>query len=546
MSPSLGEENSMYLKPNTRSVAHHGQTVIGFNWIGGKELEGDLPSFDSRSPVDDRDIVGIFPECGARDIDKAVRAAADVFASWSEVPAPQRGALIGRIGSVLQANKEKLARVITREVGKTPKEALGEVQEAIDTCDFFQSEGRRLYGQTVPSELPGKSLYTYRRPVGVCGIITANNFPLAVPSWKIIPAILCGNTVVWKPSEDAPTTAYLFARCMMDAGLPAGVVNVVNGRGEGECGKHFLDGIENGCFQKFSFTGSTAVGRQISELCGRNLLIPSLELGGKNPLVVMPDCHLENAVRGAVWGAFGTAGQRCTSTANIILHRDIADEFKEQFLAAVAHLPIGNPISHPEVAYGPMINGRFAAGFEAHWKMGAQDGAKLLCGGARWDEENRDERVKGDIQRGIYMQPCVWDEVVPTMRLFQEEIFGPTVNLSTVNSFDEALEFANGTRYGLSGAIYSENRIWIERFKKEIKTGMVSINNATSGAEAHLPFGGNGWSGNGSRESGIWVIDWYTRWQAVNDDASGSLQLAQIETDYNRKTVYSETKWDAL
>jgi len=536
----------MYFKPNALSVAHHGQSLIGFNWIGGREVEGDLPSFESRSPVDSRDIVGIFPECGPRDIEKAAKAAAEAFKTWRDVPAPQRGAIVGRIGQVLLENKEKLARIIMREVGKTPREALGEVQEAIDTCQFFQSEGRRLYGQTVPSELPDKCLYTYRRPIGVCGILAASNFPLAVPSWKIIPAILCGNTVVWKPSEDAPTIAYLFARCMMDAGVPPGVVNVVNGKGRHGCGGAFLAGIDKGYYQKFSFTGSTTLGRHIAEMCGRNLILPSLELGGKNPMVIMPDAHLENAVHGALWGAFGTAGQRCTSLANIIVHRDIAEAFKQHFLDAVARMAVGNPIMHPEVMYGPMINARFAAGFEAHWEMGARDGAKRLCGGARWNEENRDARVKGDIAQGHYMQPCVWDDVTPEMELFQTEVFGPTVNISTVNSFDEALEFANGTPYGLSSAIYTSNRVWVERFKREIKAGMVSINNSTTGAEAHLPFGGNGWSGNGTRESGIWVLDWYTRWQAINDDASGTLQLAQIETDYSKKTKYPATDWDSI
>jgi len=302
----------MYLKLNHPQVASTGKTIIGFNWIGGKELEGDLPSFDSKSPVDSRDTVGIFPECGERDIEKAAKAARDAFQTWKEVPAPVRGEIVGRIGSALIANKEKLAKVITREIGKTLREARGEVQEAIDTCHFFQSEGRRLYGQTVPSELPNKEITTYRRPVGVCGILAANNFPLAVPSWKIIPAILCGNTVVWKPSDDAPTIAYLFARCMMDAGLPPGVVNVVNGKGRSGCGKHFLAGIDKGYYDKFSFTGSTTVGRMIGEMCGRNLIIPSLELGGKNPMIVMPDANLENAVHGALFGGFATAGQRCT------------------------------------------------------------------------------------------------------------------------------------------------------------------------------------------------------------------------------------------
>jgi len=536
----------MFLKDNPPTVASHGRTVIGFNWIGGREVEGDLPSFDSRSAVDSRDTVGIFPECGARDVEKAAKAAATAFKTWSATPAPVRGELVGRIGDALVKHKDKLARIITREIGKTPREALGEVQEAIDTCHYFMGEGRRLHGQTVPSEMPNKELYTYRRPLGVCGIMAANNFPLAVPSWKIIPAILCGNTVVWKPSEDAPTIAYLFARCMMDAGLPPGVVNVVNGKGKAGCGKFFLEGIDKGYYQKFSFTGSTAVGRLIGEAAGRNLMIPSLELGGKNPMIVMPDADLDNAVHGALWGAFGTAGQRCTSLANIILHQDIAAAFKEKFMAAVAAMDMGNPLTHPDVLYGPMINARFAQGFEEHWAMGAADGAKLLCGGARWTEANRTGHVHGFIDKGIYMQPCVWDDVTPAMALFQTEVFGPTVNLSTVDSFEQAMEYANGTPYGLSSAIYTENRHWVERFKREIKAGMSSINNSTSGAEAHMPFGGTGWSGNGTRESGLWVLDAYTRWHAVNDDASSRLQLAQIETDYSTHAKYDASHWDKL
>ena len=536
----------MHLKDNPPAVATHGRTVIGFNWIGGKEVEGDLPSFDSRSAVDSRDTVGIFPECGERDVEKAAKAAAVAFKTWSLTPAPVRGAIIGRIGEVLTKHKEKLARVITREIGKPLREALGEVQEAIDTCQYFQSEGRRLHGQTVPSEMPDKELYTYRRPLGVCGILAANNFPLAVPSWKIIPAILCGNTVVWKPSEDAPTIAYLFVRCMMDAGLPPGVVNMVTGKGRTGCGKYFLAGIDKGFYQKFSFTGSTALGRVIGEMAGRNLMIPSLELGGKNPMIVMPDCNLDKAVAGALFGAFGTGGQRCTSTANIILHKDIALEFKAKFMEAVQDLDIGNPVTHSDVFYGPMINARFAKAFEAHWDMGRTDGATLLCGGERWTEANRTERVKGFIEKGIYMQPCVWDNVTPEMHLFQTEVFGPTVNLSTVDSFEEAMAYANGTPYGLSSAIYTENRLWIERFKREIHAGMSSINNSTSGAEAHMPFGGVGWSGNGTRESGQWVLDAYTRWHAVNDDASTQLQLAQIETDYASKTKYEATHWEKL
>ena len=536
----------MHLKDNPPSVASHGRTVIGFNWIAGREVEGDLPSFDSRSAVDTRDTVGIFPECGARDVEKAAKAAREAFKTWSLTPAPVRGALIERIGAALAQHKEQLAKVITREVGKPLREALGEVQEAIDTCQYFQSEGRRLHGQTAPSEMPDKELATYRRPLGVCGVLTAGNFPLAVPSWKIIPAILCGNTVVWKPSEDAPTIAYLFVRCMMDAGLPPGVVNLVTGKGHSGAGKFLVAGIDKGFFQKFSFTGSTALGRTIGEVAGRNLMIPSLELGGKNPMIVMPDCNLDKAVQGALFGAFGTAGQRCTSTANIILHQDIAERFKEKFMAAVADLDMGNPVTAPDVFYGPMISAKLGKAFEEHWAMGREDGATLLCGGERWTEENRTEHVKGFIGKGVYMQPCVWDGVTPEMAIFQTEIFGPTVNLSTVDSFEQAMAYANGTPYGLSSALYTENRNWIERFKREIHAGMSSINNTTSGAETHMPFGGVGWSGNGTREGGAWVLDAYTRWHAVNDDASPHLQLAQIDADYAAKAKYDITHWEQL
>lgn len=536
----------MHLMENARAVASHGKTIIGFNWIGGREVEGDLPSFNSRSAVDSRDTVGIFPECGERDVERAVKAATAAFQTWRDVPAPVRGAFVARIGQGLAQHKEKLAAIITREVGKTPREALGEVQEAIDTCSYFTGEGRRLHGQTVPSEMPGKTLATFRRPVGVCGILTANNFPLAVPSWKIIPALLCGNTVVWKPSEDAPAVAYLFARIMMDAGLPPGVVNIVNGKGKGGCGKHFLAAIDRGAFQKVSFTGSTELGRIIGEICGRNLLVPSLELGGKNPMVVMPDADLDLAIQGALWGAFGTAGQRCTSLGNLILHQDIAQAFKERFLAAVEGIQIGNPISHPDVYYGPLINERVAKNFEAHWAHGREDGATLLTGGARITEENRTARVLGEVSKGAYMEPCVWDGVTPDMWLFQNEVFGPTVNLVTVGSFEEALAASNATPYGLTSAIYSENRAWIEAFKRGNRAGMISVNNSTTGAEAHLPFGGNGWSGNGTRESGMWVLDWYTRWQAVNESTSGRLQLAQIDTDYGPAKDYGVTAWDKL
>jgi len=529
----------MFLKMNSPAVAHHGKTVIGFNWIGGKEVEGDLPSFDAKSAVDSRDTVGIFPECGERDVEKAAKAAAAAFRSWSALPGSVRGAMVGRIGEALAKHKEKLAAVITREVGKPPREALAEVQETIDLCDYFKAEGLRPQGLDPDQQDP----HSHRRPYGVYAILAGNSSPLAAPCWKLIPALVYGNTVVWKPSVNAPTTAYLLVRCMMDIGLPPGVVNVVNGKGKNGCGKFFVAGIDKGFYQKFSFTGSTAMGRVIGELTGRNLLIPSLELGGKNPMVVMPDCDLERAVQAALRSAFCSAGQRRTALGNLILHRDVAAAFKARFLAGVEAMAMGNPVTHPEVFYGPMINARFAKGFEEHWAMGREDGARLLCGGARWNEENRNDRVKGFITKGFYMQPCVWDEVTPAMRLFQTEVFGPTVNLTAVDDFDQALACANGTPYGLAGAIHTENREWIERFKRESSAALVSINDAR-GAEAHVPFGGAGWSGNGSGQGGQHGLEaGFTRWRAIYDDTEDA---PGTQPECAVACQYEASNWDQL
>ena len=503
----------MILKPNAPEAAHAGKTIQGFNYINGKEVEG-VGHIESRSAVDSRDLVGVFPDSGEQDVENAAKAAAKAFKTWSATPSPIRGAVIQRIGQILAEQKERLAHVITREIGKTPREAAGEVQEAIDTCTFFTSEGRRLYGQTVPSEMAHKELYTYRRPIGVCGILAANNFPMAVPSWKIIPAILCGNTVVWKPSDDAPTIAYLFLKAMQDAGIPEGVVNTVNGKGRAGCGKHFLAGIDKGYYQKFSFTGSTQVGRTIGEMCGRNLIIPSLELGGKNPMVVMPDCDMENAVRGALWAAFGTAGQRCTSLANIIVHEACAKEFKQAFMDGLANMEMGNPVTHPEVTYGPMINARFAQGMEEHWVMGAKDkGAKLLSGGAQWTEANRTSNVKGDISHGIYMQPCVWDDVTQDTWLFQTEVFGPTVNISTVKDFDQAMDYANGTPYGLVAGVWTRDLSRAHRLAGELQAGNVWLNCQLAN-DLSMPFGGYKQSGWG-RENGFDGVEAYLQTKAV-------------------------------
>ena len=515
-----------------KDAKQYGKTLHGYNIINAVEKDStDSKRFDSFNPSYLKDKIGSFPLSTEADIEEACIAAQEAFKEWKNTPAPVRGGIIGNIGNVFSKNKEMLAKLVTREVGKTPKEALGEIQEAIDTAHFFQSEGRRLYGQTVPSEMRNKELYTYRRPIGVTGIITAGNFPFAVPSWKIIPALLCGNTVVWKPSEDASAIAYAFVKLLEEAGVPKGVVNLVHGTGA-DSGQNLLKMVDKGYIKKFSFTGSTEVGKIVGEICGRNLLVPSLELGGKNPLIVMEDADLELAVHGAIWSSFGTAGQRCTSAGNIILHKAIAKEFKEKFLAEAKKIRIGNPGLGEKVLYGPMMEKRFLDTFMKHYEMGKEDGATLLYGNGIITNDNKPDNFVGEPEEGLFVWPVIWDNVTMDMKLAQTEIFGPVITLIEVSNLEEAMNAANGTIYGLSSAMYTQNPEYMYTFKNEISAGMSSINNSTTGAEAHLPFGGNGASGNNTRESGVWVIDSYTKWHAVNVDLSGKLQLAQMDTEY--------------
>jgi aldehyde dehydrogenase (NAD+) len=476
-------------------------------------------------------VIGDFPIANKDQVRAACQAARAAFFKWSKTPAPIRGEVIGNIAKAIAREKEALSHLLSREMGKTLKEARGDVQEAIDTCYFFQSEGRRLYGQTVPSEMRNKELMTYRRPVGVVGIVTAGNFPVAVPSWKIIPALITGNTIVWKPSEDSPATSYAFAKLLEEGGLPDGVLNVVFGLGANSTGQDLVSMMDEGLLNKFAFTGSTAVGRQIGEIAGRNLLHPTLELGGKNPLVVMRDADLENALSGALWASFGTGGQRCTSAGNIIVDAPVYDEFKTRFLERVRAIKIGNPLEHDDVLYGPFINERMFQTWLAHYDWGKADGATLLHGTGRISSDAPFSGFQGDPADGFYGSPTVW-EAKPGMKIFQTEVFGPTVNLVRVDGIEDAIQTANAVEYGLSSAIYTNHRLWAHQFKDTIQAGMTSINNSTTGAEAHMPFGGIKGSGNGTRESGIWVLDGYTYWHGVNDDISGKLQLAQMDTEY--------------
>ena len=458
---------------------------------------------------------------------EAARTARAAQPGWAAVPAPVRGRAIQQFGRLVEDNAEALSALITREIGKPIRESRGEVQEVVDTCNFFLGEGRRLYGQTVPSEMPDKQLFTFRVPVGVATIVTAGNFPVAVPSWYLVPALLCGNAVVWKPAEYTPATAEAFTQLLLHAGFPDGVVNMVLADGP-----QTFEGLERALDErlvdKVGFTGSTEVGRRIGELTGRHLQTPCLELGGKNPLVVMPDADLDLAVEGALFSGFGTAGQRCTSLGTAIVHSSVHDDFVTRFDAATRRAAIGDPTQ--DVLYGPMISQRFCDRFEdwlelvrPHHRLGGSTGT------GRITPENPREGFVGDPRAGLFYHPTIVDGVTPDDDLYRTETFGPIVGVASFDTFDEAMDLANGHGYGLSSSIYTRDPLHAFRFRERVTAGMVSVNNSTSGAEAHLPFGGNGKSGNGSRQSGVWVLDQFTTWQAMNWDYSGQLQKAQMD-----------------
>jgi aldehyde dehydrogenase (NAD+) len=447
--------------------------------------------------------------------------------TWAATPAPVRGAAVGDLGRIVSANKESLAALVTREIGKPYAEALGEVQEVIDTCVVFASEGRRLYGMTVPSEMPDKHLFTYRRPVGVMAVITAGNFPIAVPSWYLVPALVAGNAVVWKPAEYAPAIAEAFAACVAAAGIPSEALQLVHADGPTTF-EGLSAALGAGHVHKVGFTGSSTVGRGIAELCGQHLVAPTLELGGKNPLVVLPDADLDLAVEGTLFSGFGTAGQRCTSLGVAVVHERIHDEFVTRLTAAVEGAAIGDPTE--QVLYGPMLSERFNARFESwfdhimahHTTSGSSAIGRITAANPR-------AGFVGDPDAGFFQHPIIVDGVVEGDRLYREETFGPIVPVATAADFDEALHLSNAHGYGLSSSIYTTDPHAAFAFADGTTAGMTSINNSTSGAEAHLPFGGNGKSGNGARQSGVWVLDQVTRWQSVNWDHSGRLQKAQMD-----------------
>jgi aldehyde dehydrogenase (NAD+) len=499
--------------------------------VGGKPTSDDRGGrLQSSSPTDLSDVVADVALGSSETFLEAARSAKAAQPAWSEVPAPVRGRVIAEIGRIVEANKEALARLVTREVGKPLAEALGEVQEIIDTCDFFLGEGRRLYGDTVPSEMRDKALFTYRVPVGTVAVITAGNFPVAVPSWYLVPALLCGDSVVWKPAEYSAAVATALYECFVAGGIPDGLLNLVLADGQSTFAG-LEAALDEGLVDKVGFTGSSAVGSRIGELCGRHVQSACLELGGKNPMVVMADADIDLAVEGALFSGFGTAGQRCTSLGTAIVHESLHDEFLDRLVARLESSATGDPFE--AVLFGPMLDERFATRFEEYLETLIEPHHQLLGSSATGRITGAAPRAGflGDPDAGVFCHPTIVDGVKIEDEIVRTETFGPMIGVATFTEFDDALALSNRSGYGLSSSIYTNSPRAAFRFRNGISAGMVSVNNSTSGAEAHLPFGGNGKSGNGSRQSGKWVLDQMTRWQSMNWDYSGHLQKAQMDTD---------------
>ena len=487
------------------------------NFVGGKWLTARSDrTFENRNPANHDDLIGVFPASTAEDVDAAVQAARSAFSAWRLVPAPKRGELLYRVGELLRKYKEDIARGMTREMGKILKETRGDVQEGIDTAFYVAGEGRRLFGETTPAELPDKFAMSVRMPIGVCALITPWNFPMAIPTWKMFPALLCGNTVVLKPAEDTPASAARLVEILNEAGVPPGVVNLVHGRGE-EVGAAL---VRHADVELVSFTGSAAVGREIASICGQQLKRVALELGGKNAQIVMEDADLDLAVEGALWGAFGTTGQRCTATSRLILHRDVAKRMTDALVARARQLKIGDGLDE-STDMGPLINQAACDKVLNYISIGKQEGARSLIGGGIHET--------GVCARGYFFQPTIFDRVASKMRIAQEEIFGPVLSIIEVGSFEEAITVLNDSPYGLSSSIYTRDVSRACRAIRDIQAGITYINGPTIGAEVHLPFGGVKNTGNGHREAGTTVYDIFSEWKSVYIDYSGKLQKAQID-----------------
>jgi alpha-ketoglutaric semialdehyde dehydrogenase len=488
------------------------QNFINGQWVDAKSGKTSA----NRNPANWDDIVGLFPKSGKEDVDEAVKAARAAYEKWRLMPAPARGDILRKIGDLLVKNKEEIAHEMTREMGKVLDEARGDVQEGIDTAYYAATEGRRLFGHTVPSELPNKFAMAIRVPIGVAGIITPWNFPMAIPTWGIFPAVLSGNTVVFKPASDTPKTATTLIQIMMEAGMPEGVVNLVHGSG-GEVGNAIVTHPD---VDMILFTGSSDIGKQISRDASATLKRVSLELGGKNAQIVMDDADLVLALDGVLWGAFGTTGQRCTATSRLILHENVYEKFMEMLVERTKRLKLGNGLL-PTIDVGPCINEAQRRIVQSYVEIGKNEGAQLVYGGTIANQ--------GDLAKGWFYEPTIFDKVKPTMRIAQEEIFGPVLSVIRTTSLEEAVGILNGTIYGLSSSVYTQDVNKAFAAIRDIQAGITYINVPTIGAEAHLPFGGVKQTGNGHREGGWAVYDFFTEWKSVYIDYSGRLQRAQID-----------------
>jgi len=487
------------------------------NFIDGKwvaPLTGD--HYENRNPADWTDLIGRFPKSGSKDVALAVKAARRGFDLWKRTPAPARGDVLRRVGDVLTERKEDIARAMTREMGKVLAETRGDVQEGIDTAYYAASEGRRLFGHTVPSELKAKWAMSYRRPIGIAGIITPFNFPMAIPTWKIFPALLCGNAVIFKPSADVPHTGTLLVEALLDAGLPPEVIQLVHGPGSA-VGNAIVDHPQ---IPLVSFTGSTETGAKLGEVCGRMHKRLSLEMGGKNAMIVMDDADLELALDGVLWGAFGTTGQRCTATSRLLLHRKVHDRFLRMLVDRVESLRLGSGLLDT-TDVGPLINEKARENTDNYVQIGLEEGAEVLTGGRKAGGAR--------LANGWFYKPTVLAGVKRGMRVEQEEIFGPVLSVVKIGTLDEAIRINNGVKYGLSSSLYTRDVNGAFRAMEDLDAGITYINAPTIGAEAHLPFGGVKETGNGHREGGWEVYHFYSETKVVYVDYSGSLQRAQID-----------------
>jgi alpha-ketoglutaric semialdehyde dehydrogenase len=494
-------------------VARSFQNYIGGEWIDAASGE----TFESLSPATG-EVLGSFPKSGPADVDRAVAAAKAAFEDWRLVPAPRRAEVLYRFAALLAAEKDSLADLMSREMGKVLAEAGGDVQEAIDMSLYMAGEGRRMFGQTTPSELRDKFMMSVRMPIGVVGAITPWNFPIAIPAWKLTPALVCGNTVVFKPAEDTPLLAERFVELFDAAGLPKGVLNIVHGFGE-TAGDAL---VRHPDVPVLTFTGSRETGILVTKNAADHLKHVHLELGGKNAIIVMDDADVDLAVEGILWSAFGTTGQRCTAASRVIVHEKVYDALQGKLVARAEAMRLG-PGWEPSTDVGPVINRESLDKIHAYTGVGEAEGARLLTGG--------EIATSDGLERGFFYRPTVFGDVEPGMRIAQEEIFGPTTALIRIGSFEEAVEVANGIRYGLSSSIFTRDVNKAFRAMRDLQAGITYINAGTTGAEVHLPFGGTKDTGNGHREAGQAALDVFTEWKAIYVDYSGKLQRAQIDVE---------------